>query len=143
MEFSITSAAIATLISALTSATVTLWLNKNNIKRHIDEQLDSILKISVQYPYLESLTFTSSWMQGKNSDDEKYLRYEIYCTLLFNYLSRVASFYKYDKQKIQDYLDIKDWIRLHKDYWLSPSSSYENIDGYDEKFRSLINFYLK
>jgi hypothetical protein len=143
MEFSITSAAIATLISALTSASITLWLNKNNAKRHIDDQLDAILKISVQYPYLESQTFTSTWIDEKNSNEEKYLRYDVYCTLLFNYLSRVATFYRYDKKKIENYIAIKDWVRLHKEYWLNPTSSYENIDSYDDKFRTLINYYIK
>jgi hypothetical protein len=143
MEFSITSAAIATIISALTSVLVSLGLNKSNKKKHIDDQLDDILKIAIQYPYVESDAFASTWNQNKNSNNEQYLRYDIYCTLLFNYLSRVADFYRYDKQKIENYIAIKDWIRLHKDYWLNPTSSYENIDGYDPKFRELITTYLK
>lgn len=143
MEFSITSAAIATIISALTSALVSLGLNKSNKKKHIDDQLDDILKIAIQYPYVESDVFTSTWNQNKNSNDEQYLRYDIYCTLLFNYLSRVTDFYRYDKQKIENYIAIKDWIRLHKEYWINPTNSYENIDGYDEKFRELINSYIK
>lgn len=143
MEFTITSAAFATLISAITSALVTLWLNKNNKQRHIDDQLDTIIKISIQYPYLENSVFTSSWIDNKKSNEEEYLRYDAYCTLLFNYLSRLADFYKYDRNKIESYIAIKDWVRLHKNYWLNPASDYENIDSYDDKFRELINYYLK
>jgi hypothetical protein len=143
MEFSITSAAFATLISAITSALVTLWLNKSNRQRHIDDQLDTIIKISIQYPYLENSLFTSSWNEKKNSNEDEYLRYDAYCILLFNFLSRVASFYKYDRKKIENYIAIKDWIRLHKDYWLSPASAYENIDSYDDEFKTLINYYIK
>lgn len=143
MEFSITSAAIATLISALTSAIVSIRLNRFNKKKHIDDQLDDILKIAIQYPYVESETFTLTWNQNKNSNNEQYLRYDLYCTLLFNYLSRVADFYNYDKQAIEEYIALKDWVRLHKEYWLNPTSSYENIDGYDKRFRELINSYIK
>jgi hypothetical protein len=143
MEMTITTAVLATLISALTSALVTLGVNKRSEKRNINDQLDAILKIAIQYPYVENQSFTSSWMTNKNSNEEKYLRYDIYCTLLFNYLSRVADFYKYDKNKIENYIAIKDWVRLHKDYWISPLDTFENIDGYDKKFRDLINYYIK
>ena len=42
----ITSAAIATLISAITSAIVTFLLAKFNSKKSLDDQLDGILKIA-------------------------------------------------------------------------------------------------
>lgn len=143
MEFTITSAAIATLISALTSALVTLLLSNDKKKRHIDDQLDEIIKISIQYPYLESISFTSTWIPNKNANKEEYLRYDAYCTLLFNFLSRVSTFYQYDKKKIENYIAIKEWIRIHKDYWQNPETSYENIDSYDSQFRELINYYIK
>ena len=47
----ITSAAIATLISAITSVTITLLLAKLNAKKSLDDQLDGILKIAkLSYP---------------------------------------------------------------------------------------------
>lgn len=142
MEITITAAAIATLISALTSALVTILINKSNRKRHIDDQLDAILKIAVQYPYLESKAFTVNWTIKKNSNEEEFLRYDIYCNLLFNYLSRVAKLYNYNKEKIEEYIAIKDWVRLHKDYWSNPQETYENIDSYDTRFIELINSYI-
>jgi len=142
MEPTITSAAIATLISAITSALVTVWINKNNKQKYIDEQLDSLLKISIQYPYLENPAFTSTWNNKKSSNEEEYLRYDIYCTLLFNYLSRIAKYKKYNKNKIEKYIAIKDWVRLHKDYWLYPTCPYENSDSYDDSFKELINYYI-
>ncbi len=72
-----------------------------------------------------------------------YLRYDLYCTLLFNFLSRVSEYYKYDKKKIDNYIAAKDWIRSHSSYWLDPINSYENIDSYDNKFKTIINEYLK
>lgn len=142
-EFTITAAAIATLVSAGTSASISLWINGSNKKKSIDDQLDGILKIAVQYPYLESEKFTKSWINNLDNDDEKYLRYEVYCVLLFNFLCRISDYYDFDKKKIENYIAIKDWVRLHESYWKNPSSSYENVDSYDKEFVDLINSYLK
>ncbi len=143
MEFTITAAAIATLISAATSATITLLISRTNKIKHLDDQLDDILKIAVQYPYLESKSFTSTWNDKKDTEAEEYLRYDLYCTLLFNYLSRLSKHFKYDKDKIDGYVAAKDWVRLHKDYWNNPYEDFENIDSYDKKFKELIAEYLK
>ena len=53
----ITSAALATLISAITSAIVALLITNSNKKKSLDDQLDGILKIAIQFPYLESRDF--------------------------------------------------------------------------------------
>lgn len=143
MEITITAATIATLISAATSATVTLLINRSNKLKHLDDQLDDILKIAVQYPYLESSSFTKTWNDKKDTEEEEYLRYDLYCTLLFNYLARLSSYFKYDKKKIDDYVAAKDWVRLHKDYWNNPYDTYENVDSYNKEFKELINEYIK
>jgi hypothetical protein len=96
---------------------MTLWITRRNQKKNLDDQLDAILKIAIQYPYLESEAFTSSWQSSFNRDDEKFLRYDVYCTLLFNYLSRVAAHYKYNIKRIENFIAIKDWVRLHGKYW--------------------------
>lgn len=143
MDIQITSAAIATIISAITSATITLLINNRGDKKRLEDQLDAILKIAVQYPYLESPDYAEKWLENRQKEDEKSLRYELYCTLLFNYLERRCKFYKFNSEKIQADLNVKEWVRQHKLYWEQPVSSYENVDGYEEKFRLLINNYLK
>ena len=143
MDITITSATIASLISIIISSTISLVIANSNKKKGLDDQLDSLLKIAVQYPYLESQSFTNLWNSSFDQDDERMLRYDVYCILLFNYLSRVASHYKYSSSKIEAYVGIKDWVRLHKKYWEDPTSSYENIDGYDKEFVDLIKRYLK
>jgi hypothetical protein len=142
-EFNITAAAIATLISAGTSASISLLINGNNKKKSLDDQLDGILKIAIQYPYLESEPFCKGWTPTFNKEDEKYLRYEVYCILMFNFLCRISHHYKFDKKKIENYIAIKEWVRLHATYWNNPASSYENVDNYDTKFVDLINSYLR
>lgn len=137
------SAITAAVISAITSWLVTLWLARQDRKKRIEDKLEMILKIAVEYPYLESEAFTQSWKPGFDQSDEKLLRYDMYCTLLFNYLSNVAKHFKYDPVKIEREIAVKDWVRLHGNYWQNPTSSYENIDSYDKEFVQLINSYLK
>lgn len=139
----ITSAAIATIISAATSSVISLLIANSNKRRNLDDQLDGILKIAVQYPYLESSQFTDAWTSKFDVNDEKYLRYEVYCTLVFNFLSRLCSYYKFDETKIENHLAAREWVRLHKKYWKDPTVAYENTDSYDKDFVSLIEKYLR
>lgn len=139
----ITSAAIATLLSATTSAIVSLLIASSNKKRSIDDQLDGLLKIATQYPYLESRNFTEQWSSKHDESDERMLRYDMYCNLLFNFLSRVATHYNYDERKIENYLAMKSWVRIHRKNWLDPRDAYENVDSYGESFVNLMNKYTK
>lgn len=139
----ITAAAIATIISSGTAAFVAIRLNKSNAKKALNDQLDGIIKIAIQYPYLENQLFADTWTANKDSQDEKYLRYDNYCTLIFNFLSRLCEHYKFDKTKIEQHLNVKEWIRLHSQCWKNPSTPFENADGYSERFKAFIDTYLK
>ena len=138
----LTSAAIATLISASTSAIVSFSIVKFNTKRDLDNQLDSILKIAIQYPYLESDEYTKSW-NSKAKADDNFLRYDLYCTLIFNFLSRLCAFYKHNQAKIESHINMKSWVRQHARYWRDPTTAYENVDTYDRPFVQLVEDYLK
>lgn len=141
MDF--TSAAIATLISAATSAAITLFLAGLNHKKNLDDQLDGILKIAIQYPYLESKDFTNSWSSDYDRNDERALRYEVYCTLVFNYMLRLSKYYKFNEKRIEEHIALKAWARIHAKYWRDPTEAYENVDTYDRPFVELIEQYLK
>ncbi len=142
MAIDITAAAIATIVSAATSAAVSLLIARNNIKKSLDDQLDGLLKIAIQYPYLESDSFTKAWTSKYDQNDEKHLRYEHYCTMLFNYLSRVAMHYKYKTEEIEKYVAIKNWVRCHAAYWRDPTDAYDTVDNYDKPFVEIIEKYL-
>ena len=139
----ITAAAIASLISSVIATSVALFVNRDNRRKSLNDQLDSILKISIQYPYLEDPKFTATWNANKDSADEKYLRYDIYCNLVFNYMERLCEHHEYNEKKIQADVNIKDWIRVHKDCWHNPSSPYENADGYSKKLKNTLSNFLK
>jgi len=136
----ITDASIATVISSTVATLLSLYLNNKTTIRYLNDQLDEIIKISIQYPYLESELFTSKWDPNDLSDE--YIRYENYCTLMFNFLERFCKYYRYDDEKIRVKLNVRSWVRIHKEYWLKPSTPYDNIDSYDKQFRQLINNYL-
>jgi len=139
----ITSAAIATIISATTASLISVLLANKNAKRDLDGQLDSIIKIAIQYPHLESKEYTEAWSSKTEPKDDNFLRYDLYCTMVFNYLSRLCSFYKFNTTKIEDQLDIKSWVRHHAKYWRDPTTAYENVDTYHPKFVEMVAAYLK
>lgn len=139
----VTAAAIATLISSGIATTVTFFINRGNSLKNLNDQLDNILKISIQYPYLESSIFTATWNDNRNSTDEKYLRYDNYCNLVFNYMERLCKYYNFDESKIQNHINIKAWIRVHKDCWNNPATPYENSDGYSKELKKLITHFLQ
>lgn len=139
----ITAAAIATIISTVTSCSVTLIIAKFNSKKNLDDQLDAIMKICIQYPYLESIEFANNWNGNYDKDDEKFLRYEMYGTLIFNYMSRLSKFHNYEEEEIEKHVAIKSWARTHKNYWLFPTVKDENVNTYDANFVKLINEYIK
>jgi hypothetical protein len=103
----IQSTAIATIIAVITSTVVTLLINRANRKQILDQQLNDILKLALQYPYLESKLFTDNWCSKYDLSDEKSLRYEIYATLVFNYLSDFTKFFRYNINKIEKTFQLK------------------------------------
>ena len=140
-----TISALAAAISAYYSAKsskITLDLYKKEKEEQLIVELNRILEIGIEYPYLESKEFTSKWNENKNNDKEEYLRYDMYCNLIFNYLHHVFEHFGKNKRMIESFVDIKTWIRLHKQNWLNPIDENENIDGYDNEFRTFINSYL-
>jgi hypothetical protein len=143
MQIDLTAAAIATLISSGVAATTAILINNGNVKKSLNDQLDNILKIAIQYPYLESSKFTSTWKANKDSNEDNYLRYENYCILVFNYMERLSKFYNYNEQKIANHINLKEWVRHHREYWMEPATPFENVDGYNKKFRELMASYLK
>jgi len=136
-----TAAAISAYHSARSSK-ITLELYKKEKKEKLIDELNKILEIGIEYPYLENKNFTNKWNEQKNSDNENFIRYDMYCNLVYNFIHKTCNYYSYNKEFIEDFIDVKNWIRTHKQNWLNPVEENENIDGYDEEFRKFINSYL-
>lgn len=145
---------ISTIISSLIAIILYLfkshsdkkfYKDKSKIEKEIfiKQQLDYILNIAIKYPYLEDSEFIKTWDSNKNSNEEKYIRYDLYCTLLFNYLERMWNLFDKNKKEIEDFIDVKSWVVTHKRYWINPSSPHENQEGYSNEFRNFIYLYIK
>jgi hypothetical protein len=133
---------VATIISSAVAVIVSLILNKNSEKEHFELQLQTIIQLSVEYPYLENRAFANSW-NPEFINDEKYQRYENYCTLVFNYISELFTWVKKNKNKLEKFIDAKNWVRIHKKCWESPSFEHENSDVYDKEFIDLVDSYMR
>lgn len=137
---------ISAIISMVVSISSTVLFNKWQVKkeehRRLNDKFDAILKIALEYPYLENVYFTSEWTSKYGKNDEKALRYEVYCTLLFNFLEEFSKFHSFNEKKIEKEIAVKDWVRLHRKYWRDPTIPNENVDTYDKKFVKLVENYL-
>jgi hypothetical protein len=70
------------------------------------------------------------------------MRYELYATLVFNYLERLFILFKGNEKKIKAFIDVKDWAESHRLYWNDPNLAYENYSGYNTDFQNYINKFL-
>lgn len=140
LEFDTTmvSAIISIIVSIASTIVFNKYQRKHEIKTKLDEEFNEILKIAIEYPYLESKHFTENWKSDYDRSDELALRYEVYCTLVFNFLERFSKFYKFDYEKMSNEIAIKEWIQLHSKYWRDPTIPNENIDCYDPNFLKIV-----
>lgn len=138
--------ALASVVCAIISgisAYLSYYYKRSDDKADLGRELNRILEICVQYPHFEYPPFTNDWLNHRGADNEIYLRYDTYCNLIYNYLYHVYKYYGGKKEKIEQYIDVRNWIRLHKQNWQHPTDANENIDAYDEEFRQFINSYLQ
>ncbi|UJR55067.1 hypothetical protein [Dickeya zeae] len=142
---------IPSIISVIISGVFTLIIfqkkRKDDYLNYLDKQLDDILKIGISHPQFEFKDFCDSWdpIKAKQNgvDSEKYLQYNIYSNLVFNFLARLCAHYNYNEKKISNYVDMKEWIRIHKKIWQKPlNNENENIDTYEQEFINIVNKYI-
>ncbi|MEP8673636.1 hypothetical protein ABKV27_16400 [Enterobacter hormaechei] len=142
---------ISPVASVIVSTGITYWFfvarKKDENLSYLNKEISDILKISMAYPHCEYKEFCDSWdpVKAKDGSPEaiKYLQYNIYTTLVFNYASSLCSHFKYNEDKFLQHTDIKSWIRLHKKAWKQPlNDENENIDTYEREFIEIVNRYI-
>lgn len=149
-----TTISIITSVVALLVSIVSLTLSiaqfyykvkEDERKQRADllSEMSDLLSHTIVYPYLEHPSITKTWNEHRGSDDEKYMRYDQFCNLLFNFLSRLYDYCGKNKEKVEGFVDVKTWVRLHRQNWENPTDENENVDGYSEEFRNFINSYLR
>jgi len=133
---------IATVFSSIVAAIVSIYMNKEKKLERFDLQFQNILSYSMEYPYLEQKIFTDTWEPSLITQDEKYQRYNIYCSIVFNFIYDICLWNKYKQKKIDNYISIKKWLRKHEKCWKQPVTEYENIDIYGKQFTDFVKNYI-
>lgn len=148
---------VLTLSLIVTNGLSVFFYRKNrkiDRENRINERLFKIQDLSMQFPFLESKTFIDGWGGFKkrynsgsvdydNDETKKYLQYEQYCEMLFNF---VADIYKLNNKKesaLNDSIALKPWVRTHKTWWTNPLEDHSNHDVYDNSLCTIIDHWIK
>ena len=143
METELASAIISAIVSAAVSLIVMFITNKSSQRQELEKQLDEIIKIGIQNPKFEQHNFTDQWKSSIGEQSIEYASYELYATLVFNYLERFGRFNNFNLTKMEKRLGVKEWIKIHKAYWQHPNFDNENAEQYDKRFVALVENCLK
>ena len=145
---------LSLIISNSLSITLYLKNRKNDIKNDIKEKLFKLQDIAINKPYLEDRKFVTGWIKfgdkyrsSEELDYEseqvlKYLQYEQYCEMLFNFASEVYDETKCET-KLLNQIDFKTWCRTHKTWWEKPLVEHSNHDTYDKEFTKIVDSWMK
>ncbi len=141
---------ISTLISAVVSSIIAWIVSYYTVRKSIAKQYElwlenqilQINQIAIEYPYLEDNDFCSKWIDNNNPKEERYMRYDNYCCIVFNLLENLWKYFKGSKSKIESFLSVQEMAIRHKNWWKNPSGIIENIVGYDLKFQKYINSFI-
>lgn len=136
---------LPTAVAAILAVTQWYWnavCAKRDELNDLRKRLDRILQMTIAHPELEHKSVTEKWIENRESPDETFMRYDQFCNILFNFLVAVYNYFDGDVQKIEKFIDVKSWVRLHRQNWEHPYDINENVDAYDKEFRDFINSYL-
>jgi hypothetical protein len=104
----------------------------------LEHQVDELLRIAIEYPYLEDDEFVAE-ADNLNTDKDKRLRYECYCCFVFNLMERVWRHCGGNREKVEQVIYVRELVLLHKRWWLRAS---DNSLGYPKKFCEFVRTYL-
>ncbi|GAA5104363.1 hypothetical protein GCM10023211_01870 [Orbus sasakiae] len=148
---------IVLIISILLSNGFSLFFylkNKRSSKEgKINDNLFKLQGIALEYPYLEDKRFISGWeyFREKYSKvnqidfdaDKKYLQYEQYCEMLFNFMSDSFYYYKQKETKLLKEIDFKSWAKKHQSWWHKPLVDNSNYETYEKSFSKMIDSWIE
>ncbi len=141
--------------SIFVSAGTTFYLQckaeKSRRKAELDRQLIELQNLAVRYPFLEDGTYADKWDEQRENmlsgnlpleERDKFLQYDAYTELLFNYVSRCLNYYRKEK-KLLEYVDFKGWLRPHKKCWEKPLQEHSNREVYGDRVADMIDRWMK
>ena len=147
MEITIQSTVIAILTSSLISSSVSYLVFKKNYMfnelKILNDNYMQIKSFAIQYPYLEDQEFIMRYNSNDINKEEQFIRYQVYCSFVFNTMQKICMYFSYDQEKIKKFVHIKEIVQQHCKWWENPSGMYKDKEGYEEKFKILVNDYIK
>jgi hypothetical protein len=111
-----------------------------NEEARLNDDLNKIFEMNLQYPYLEDSLFISRWDQRNYPDNDSSYRYQTYCEYVFNFSEKVCEYYNYNKSKIDKFIDLEDLLIDHKIWWNLPEQ--KNSNSYPERFKKFVDAYF-
>jgi hypothetical protein len=145
-------------ISLIVTSSLSFYIYLNNrkivLENKISDQLFQIQSFSMQYPFLENKNFINGWLEFKtqfnldvvdygNENTNRYLQYEQYCEMLFNLVEDIYTANHKKESSLNDSINLKSWVRIHKDWWNNPLEDHSNHDSYDKSLCIIIDDWLK
>lgn len=128
------SGLIAGTIAALVSWVICRVTLRTQRRKALDDMIDKIVMVGIEYPYLEDDDFCSSWLKTDRTT-EMAMRYGNYCCLVFNMLERLWLFQKGNSNRIEQVFYASEVIRRHKGWW---KDDHNNLRGYPIEFHRYI-----
>ncbi|WP_061266494.1 hypothetical protein [Leptospira interrogans] len=138
LTFAAIVALVSMLFSGITSYLIALFNNKKSEEKALRDSLTQINNLNIQYPYLESKEYIVEF-SSKIKLEEKDLRYDSYCIIVFNYLERLSIFCKFNIAKMEEYVHVPELIIPHKYWWKKLIHTEFKQLGYHKKFIRIVN----
>jgi len=125
-------------------------------KRDVEEsalysELLEIQRFSFYDPFLEDKNYTQQWdtLKEKYEKNElngeelnKFLKYDAFTEIIFNFLYKSFRFYKSEK-KLLEFVDFESWLDTHKKCWKNPIQAHSNRKVYGQKMFNMVENWLK
>lgn len=145
---------ILIVVNMLFTAYVAFRLNRfsenESKKNSLQSKLFELQRLSFYDPYLENENYTKEWDSLKErfnnnslseDDKNKFIKYDIYTEMLFNFIYESLEFYK-TKKKLEKFVDFKSWVNTHKYSWKNPLQTNSNKDVYGEQMFNIVNSWI-
>ena len=145
-------------LSLIISNGISIFLYLKNRSNMLDEKVtDKLFKLqdlAINKPFLEDQKFiqgrdafraeydTKNELDYDLKSNVRYLQYEQYCEMLFNFASDTFCSLK-SEEALTKKIDFKSWCRTHKNWWNNPLVPHSNHDTYDKAFCDMVERWLK
>ena len=94
---------------------ITTISNENASRLQLDNDLNTLVKTWLKYPFLEELLFVNGYNSEHRSIQTQ--RYEAYCMLSFNFIEDLQRHFRNDIDLMRNYCDFEQIIRMHWRWW--------------------------